>query len=218
MIGKVAGIADCTIVTKVVAGEMIPVDVARKSMPAKSVSGEAMRAESATHVDRTVGGKAMEAASVKAAKRRMEAAAHMKTTAAWMKAAATAAKVKAAFGHCRDVRREAERTHRNAGRKNCYRSLHGRFSIIAGVSQSSRLQRNARQALVQSSIDINCLPLRVSRWRKESSGLIFSNRCAAKSHRPQLAPQQPRQRYFDRKDCERDRLRGNKIALEMFAA
>ena len=88
MICKVAGITDCMIVTKVVAGEMIPVDaVARKSMRAKSVPGKSMRAKSVTHVDRTVTSKAMEA---------MEASARVKAAAAHVEA--VAAKMKAAFG------------------------------------------------------------------------------------------------------------------------
>ena len=56
------------------------------------------------------------------------AAAHVKAAAAHVKAAAATTTAKAAFGHRRDVRYEAERTHRNASRNNCYRSLHGRFS------------------------------------------------------------------------------------------
>ena len=70
MIGKVAGIADCMIVAKVVVGEMIPVDgMACKSMRAKSVGGEAVRTKRVTHMDRTVGGEAMEAsAQMEAAK------------------------------------------------------------------------------------------------------------------------------------------------------
>jgi len=80
-----------------------------------------VRAKSVTHVDRTVGSKAMEAmetsARVKAATAHMKAAAaHMEAAAAHMEAAASATKMKAAFGHCRNVGDEAERTHRNAGR------------------------------------------------------------------------------------------------------
>ena len=107
--------------------------MAGKSMPVKGVSGESVRVKGAAHMDRTVGCKAMEAAKTMHApttKRRMET-----STAAEMHAAASAA-VKAArpFRHCRDIRRKAERTDGNAGRKNSYGSLdrgvHGRFSIV----------------------------------------------------------------------------------------
>ena len=71
----------------------------------------------------------------------MEAAAsHMKTATAWMEAAdatTAAAKMKAAR-HRRDIRHEAERTHGNAGRQNCYRSFHGRFSIIHRAARQRR--------------------------------------------------------------------------------
>jgi hypothetical protein len=139
VIGKV--VADF-MVTEIVVGEMTaPVDgVARKSMvhmPVKCASGESVRTKGAAHMHRTVGREAVKAAKAMAAaeamkaaatERRMEAAAaHMEAStsaAAHMEASTSAA---GPFRHCRDIRRKAERTDRNAGCQNPYCSLHGRF-------------------------------------------------------------------------------------------
>jgi hypothetical protein len=85
------------------------------SVPVKRMIGESVRAKSVAHMDRAVGREAVEA--MKAAKAVHAAASHMKTTSSHMKAAAaSAAKVNAAFCHCRDIGRKAERANRNAGR------------------------------------------------------------------------------------------------------
>ena len=133
VIGKVAGIADCMIVTKVVAGETISVDgMARKSMCAKSVSGETVRAKGVTHMDRNMGSEAMGAVEAAPAKRRMKAPAKsMKPPASTksMKAAAPspksmkpapAAKSVATTSNCINFRRDAKRADRNARRQNTY--------------------------------------------------------------------------------------------------
>ena len=117
---------------KVVAGEMISVDgVARKSMPVKSVSGEAVRTESVTHMDRTMGSKAMKAVEAAPAKRRTEASAKsMEATAsaksmpaASAKSMPTASAATPSACKRRDVRHDAKRAHRNARRQNAYCSF-----------------------------------------------------------------------------------------------
>jgi hypothetical protein len=123
VIGKVAGIADCMIVTKVVAGETISVDgMARKSMCAKSVSGETVRAKGVTHMDRTMGSEAMEAVEATPAKRRMKAPAKSMEPPASPKSMkpAPAAKSVATTSKCINFRRDAERADRNARRQNTY--------------------------------------------------------------------------------------------------
>ena len=118
---------------KVVAGEMISMDgVARKSMPVKSVSGEAVRTESVTHMDRTMGSKAMEAVEAAPAKRRTEASAKSMKPAASAKSMEATASAKsmptasaATPSACkrRDVRHDAKRAHRNTRRQNAYCSF-----------------------------------------------------------------------------------------------
>ena len=136
---------------KVVAGEMISVDgVARKSMPVKSVSGEAVRSESVTHMDRTMGSKAMKAVEAAPAKRRTEASAKSMKPAASAKSMEATASAKsmptasaksmptasaATPSACkrRDVRHNAKRGHRNARRQNAYCS----FAHSAILTRSS---------------------------------------------------------------------------------
>jgi hypothetical protein len=125
MIGKVASIADRMIVTKVVGGEMISVDgMARKSTPAKSVSGEAVRTKSVTHMDRTMGSKAMKAVEAAPAKS-MEPTASAKSMepTASAKSMPTASAATPSACKRRDVRHDAKRDHRNARRQNAYCSF-----------------------------------------------------------------------------------------------
>lgn len=151
--------------------------MARDSMPVKRVSGESVRAKRMTHMDRTMGREAMEAVeaakAMHAPERRMEStAAHMETASA-----SSAAEVKAALRHRWGIRGKAQRTDRNAGRQNRYRSFHGRFPtvIVPAVAMS-------RQARIQSTLVLNCSHLlRVSRWRQGGCELIFRNRCSAKA-------------------------------------
>jgi hypothetical protein len=126
MIGQVAGM------TKVVAGEMISVDgMACKSMPAKSVSGEAVRTKSMTHMDRTMGCKAMEAVETAPAKsmKPTASAKSMPTASAKSMPTASAKSMPAASAATssackrRDVRHDAKRGHRNAHRQNAYCSF-----------------------------------------------------------------------------------------------
>ena len=168
MIGKVAGTADCMIMTKVVAGDMISVGgMAGKSMPAKSVSGEAVGTKSVSHMDRTMGSKAMEAVEA-AAPARMEASAKsMEATTASAKSMEPTATAKsmptasaksmptaspataATPSACkrRDVRHDAKRGHRNARRQNAYCSFaHSaipiRSSKTVGVAARASLHRS----------------------------------------------------------------------------
>lgn len=157
MIGKVAGTADCMIMTKVVAGDMISVGgMASKSMPAKSVSGEAVGTKSVSHMDRTMGSKAMEAVEA-AAPARMEASAKsMEATTASAKSMEPTATAKsmptasaATPSACkrRDVRHDAKRGHRNARRQNAYCSFaHSaipiRSSKTVGVAARASLHRS----------------------------------------------------------------------------
>jgi hypothetical protein len=160
--------------------------MARKTMPVKRVSGECVRAKRTTHMDWTMGREAMEA--VEAAKAMHAAERRMESTAAHMKAASSSAsaKVKAALRHCRGIRGNAERTDRNAGRQNRYRSFHGSFhgrfpTVIVPAAAMSRWAR------IQSTLVFNCSHLlRVSRWRQEGCELIFRNRCSAKARPPQI--------------------------------
>jgi hypothetical protein len=125
----VIGVSKIFVVTEIVAGDMMAavdgvsgIMMSCNSVPVKRMSGESVRAKSVAHMDRAVGREAVEA--MKAAKAVHAAASHMKTTASHMKAtashmkaaAASAAKVNAAFCHCRDIGRKAERANRNAGR------------------------------------------------------------------------------------------------------
>jgi hypothetical protein len=123
---------------------------------------------------------AVEAAkAMHAPERRMEStAAHMETASA---SSAAAAEVKAAlrYGWC--IRGKAQRTDRNAGRQNRYRSFHcsfhGRFPTV--IVPAAAMPRQAR---IQSTLVLNCSHLlRVSRWRQEGCELIFRNRCSAKA-------------------------------------
>ena len=150
--------------------------MARKTMPVKRVSGECVRAKRTTHMDWTMGREAMEA--VEAAKAMHAAERRMESTAAHMEAAASSsAKVKAALRHCRGIRGKAERTDRNAGRQNRYRSFHGRFPTV--IVPAAAISRQAR---IQSTLVFNCSHLlRVSRWQQEGCELISRNRCSAKA-------------------------------------
>jgi hypothetical protein len=102
-----------------------------------------------------MGREAMEA--VEAAKAMHAAERRMESTAAHMKAASSSAsaKVKAALRHCRGIRGNAERTDRNAGRQNRYRSFdgsfHGRFPTL--IVPAAAMSRWAR---IQSTLVLNC--------------------------------------------------------------
>jgi hypothetical protein len=112
MISKVAGMADCMMMTKVVAGEMISVDgMARKSMPAKSVSGEAM------------GSKTMEAVEAAPAKSMEPTASAKSVPTASAKSMPTTSPATPSACKRRDVRHDAKRAYRNARRQNAYCSF-----------------------------------------------------------------------------------------------
>ena len=140
-----------------------------------------MRTKRVAHMDRTVGREAVEAAkTMHAPERRMEsAAAHMEAAAAHMEASAASA---GPLRHCRDIRGKAQRADCNAGRQNCYRSLHGRFPIVIAPAAVT-----LGQARIQRTLLFNCShPMGVSRWRHDGCELIFRNRCGAKARRPQI--------------------------------
>jgi hypothetical protein len=122
MISKVAGVADCMIMTNVVADEMISMDgMARKSMPAKSVSGEAMGSKATEAVEAAPAKSMKPTASAKsmeptASAKSMEPTASAKSMPTTSPATPSACKR-------RDVRHDAKRAYRNARRQNAYCSF-----------------------------------------------------------------------------------------------
>jgi hypothetical protein len=121
MISKVAGVADCMIMTNVVADEMISMDgMARKSMPAKSVSGEAMGSKATEAVEAAPAKSMKPTASAKS----MEPTASAKSMpTASAKSMPTASAATPSACKRRDVRHDAKRDHRNARRQNAYCSF-----------------------------------------------------------------------------------------------